>query len=111
MAFYMSYLYHISIYSVLIFTIMVTFCKKLDDYLPAYNKDKPKWKTITEIYIQILLIVGFSYLIREVLNYFIKGPLGVVGQPDRFAIIILGSPMFSQQPKLLEKIKQIWSNT
>ena len=109
MAFYMSYLYHISIYSVLIFTIMVTFCKKLDDYLPKYNKDKAKWKTISEIYLQLLLIVGFSYIVREVLNYFIKGPLGVVGHPDRFAIIILGSPMFSQQPKLLEKIKNVWS--
>lgn len=109
MAFYMSYLFHISVYSVLIFTIMVTFCKKLDDYLPVYNKDKPRWKTITEIYLQLLMIVAFSYITREMLNYFIKGPLGVVGSPDKFAIIILGSPMFSQQPKLLEKIKNVWS--
>lgn len=110
MAFYVSYLYHLSIYSILIFTIMVTFCKKLDDYLPVYSKDKPKWITLTEIYTQILIIVGFSYYIRELLNYFIKGPLGVVGQPDRFAIIILG-PMFTKQPKLLEKINHVWSKT
>jgi len=88
---------------------MVTFCKKLDDYLPVYNKDKPRWKTITEIYLQLLMIVAFSYITREILNYFIKGPLGVVGSPDKFAIIILGSPMFSQQPKLLEKIKNVWA--
>ena len=109
MPIYLSYIYHISIYSILIFTVMVTFCKKIDEMSPKYNKNKAKWKTILEIYIQLLLIVIFSYIVREALNYFIKGPLGVVGHPDRFAILILGTPMFSQQPKLLEKIKRIWS--
>ena len=109
MAFYLSYLYHISIYSVIIFTIMVTFCKKIDGLMPVYDENKPKWTTSTEIYFQLLLIVGFSYIVREILNYFIKGPLGVIGNPDRFAILILGSPMFSQQPNLLLKITKAWA--
>jgi hypothetical protein len=89
---------------------MVTICKKLDNFLPKYDKNKPKWRTLTEIYIQLIMIVSTSYIVREVLNYLIKGHLGVIGHPDKFAIIILGSPMFSQQPNLLDKIKYIWIN-
>jgi len=110
MAIYLSYLRHITVYTVLIFTIMVTICKKLDEFIPKYDENKPKWRTLSEIYLQLILIVSISYIVRELLNYFIKGPLGVVGQPDRFAIIILGAPMFSQQPNLIEKIKHIWRN-
>ena len=110
MAFYMSYLVNIAIYSVLIFTIMVTFCKKLDQFIPSYDESKKKWKTVVEIYSQLVIVVCVSYIIRELLNYYIKGPLGVIGSPDKFAIIILGSPIFSQQPNLMKKIKMIWKN-
>ena len=108
MTIYISYLRHIAIYTILIFTIMVTICKKIDNFLPKYDKNKPKWRTLTEIYLQLVLIVSISYIVRDLLNYIIKEPLGVIGNPDRFAIIILGSPMFSQQPNLLYKIKYIW---
>ena len=109
MAFYLSYLVNIGIYSVILFTIMVTLCKKIDAYLPKMDKTKKKWITTLEIYIQILLVVSISYISREILNYYLKSSLNVVGSPDRFAILILGTPMFSQQPQLLKKIKFIWS--
>lgn len=110
MAFYLSYLVNISIYTVLIFTIMVTFTKKLDKYIPKYDETKKRWITICEIYFQLIMIVGISYIVREVLNYYIKSSLDIVGNPDKFAIIILGAPMFSQQPNLINKIKFIWKN-
>jgi len=108
MAFYFSYLINIGIYSVLIFTILVTFCKKMDKMFPKLNKKKKKWETLMEIYMQLLIVVSVSYILREFLNYFLKSPLKVRGSPDKFAILILGSPMFSQQPRLLSKIKYVW---
>ena len=64
MAFYLSYLYHISIYSVIIFTIMVTFCKKIDGLIPEYDENKPRYNSL-KWYLEIVGL-DFESTIRKI---------------------------------------------
>jgi len=108
--FYYKYAAHISLYAIIFLTMGVTISKLLDDYMPKLDENKNKLVLLFEIYIQIILLVIATYIFREYVNYFLRNILNIYGNPDKFAILILATPMFSQQQNLIGKIKHVWAD-
>ena len=108
--FYYKYAAHIALYAIIFVTVGVTISKLLDDYMPRLDEKKSKAVLLFEIYIQITILVISTYIFREYVNYFLRQMLNIYGNPDKFAILILATPMFSQQPNLIGKIKHVWKD-
>ena len=115
---YPKYAFFISIYAVLLFIIGISYAKLIDKMYPDFNKleKKPsKLVVLFETLVQVVLSVIGSYIFRELLEYFIKDFLGfekhIIGNPDRFAIIIIAPTMFYTQKNLQHKINYLWNLT
>lgn len=117
---YLSYMYWIVIYTFLFFSFGLIVGKFLDNIFPKYidanedssqlqNKYISKIKLIIEIYAQIALMVIFAYIFREYINEILKTNYDIFKKPDKFAVLIISSTMFSQQPNLRQKIMNIFN--
>lgn len=102
----------IFITSIIYFLLGVTISKIINDNSSEYNKNTSKIKLFFEVAIQIGIIATSVYfirlLVRNIISFLNSGKK-LPGSPDKYAMIIVAPTMFSLQPKILEKIKHIWS--
>jgi hypothetical protein len=111
---YLPYMFWILVYTFLFFTFGVIIAKFLDGIFPSATNEneleqKSKIITIIEIYLQIGLMVISAYIFREYINAILKTHFNIYKKPDKFAVLIISSTMFSQQPNLKNKIVSIFN--
>ena len=100
-----STLFFVTIYSVLLFIIGITYAKFIDNLLDDFreeNNNKSKLLIWTETIVQVVLSVLGIYILREFIDY-------LFGNPDRFALIIVTPTMFFTQKNLQRKINYLWN--
>lgn len=113
---YPKYTFFVSIYSIFLFVIGITYAKfidnLLDDFLEEKNK-KTKLLIWTETIVQVVLSVLGIYILREFIDYLFRNVLNlnthIFGNPDRFAVIIVAPTMFFTQKNLQRKINYLWN--
>lgn len=113
---YPKYTFFVSIYSIFLFVIGITYAKfidnLLDDFLEEKNK-KTKLLIWTETIVQVVLSVLGIYILREFIDYLFRNVLNlnthIFGNPDRFAVIIVAPTMFYTQKNLQRKINYLWN--
>lgn len=113
---YPKYTFFVSIYSIFLFVIGITYAKfidnLLDDFLEEKNK-KSKLLIWTETIVQVVLSVLGIYILREFIDYLFRNVLNlnthIFGNPDRFAVIIVAPTMFYTQKNLQRKINYLWN--
>ena len=97
---------------IIYFLLGVTISKIINDNSSEYNKNTSKIKLFFDVAIQIGIIATSVYFIRLLVKNlisFLNNGKKLPGSPDKYAMIIVAPTMFSLQPKILEKIKHIWS--
>jgi hypothetical protein len=113
---YPKYVFFITIYAILLFVMGISYAKVIDKVFPDFDKleKKPgKLVVLFETLVQVSLTVVGSYIFRELLEYLFRNLLGldkyIIGNPDRFAIIIVAPTMFFTQKNLQHKINYLWN--
>ena len=109
---YPKYMLMITIMSFSFFTLGVSLGVFLNKIMWKVDKTKSKVRIYLEIILQIILNVLFIYILREYVLYFFRQILKIdfYGSPDKFAIFIVASGMYSQQWEMIKKIKYVWNN-
>ena len=105
---YPNYVFFITLYAILLFVMGISYAKVIDNIFPDFdNLEKKPGKLVVlfETIIQVSLSVVGSYIFRELLEYLFRNLLGldkyIIGNPDRFAIIIVAPTMFFTQKNLV----------
>lgn len=113
---YPKYTFFVTIYSVLLFIIGITYAKFIDNLLDDFreeNNNKSKLLIWTETIVQVVLSVLGIYILREFIDYLFRNVLNfnthIFGNPDRFALIIVTPTMFFTQKNLQRKINYLWN--
>jgi len=114
--FYPKYMFFIALYSIIFFLIIITLAKYIDKMFRDFNDENNKKSRLVigiELIIQVPLVVIFSYLVREIVDYFFRNTLSlekyIYGNPDKFAVAILAPVMFFSQKNLRRKITYLWN--
>ena len=114
--FYPKYMFFIALYSIIFFLIIITLAKYIDKMFGDFYDEKNKKSRLAlwiELIIQVPIIVVFSYLVREIVDYFFRNTLSldkfIYGNPDKFAVAILAPVMFFSQKNLRRKITYLWN--
>ncbi len=109
---YPTYMLMIIVMSFIFFTLGVTLGVFLNKTMWKIDKTKSKVRLFLEIILQIILNVLFIYILREYILYFFRHVLKIdfYGSPDKFAIFIVASGMYSQQWEMIAKIHHVWKN-
>jgi hypothetical protein len=113
---YPKYTLFVSIYSIFLFIIGITYAKFIDNLLDDFreeNNKKSKFIIWTETIAQVVLLVLGSYILREFIDYLFRNVFDlnthIFGNPDRFAVIIVAPTMFFTQKNLQRKINYLWN--
>lgn len=81
---------------------------KYDDLFIPDGDKKSKVRLIFEVCIQL----GFNsvgvYVFRELITFVIRSYFKIEKSPDEFATLVVAPIIFSQQPILMQKIKEIF---
>ena len=109
---YPKYIAMIAVMSFIFFTFGVSMGVLLNKTLWKFDERKSKIQLYCEIMFQIILNVLCIYIIREYVVYFFRHILQIdfYGSPDKFAIFIVASGVYSQQWEMIKKIKYVWNN-
>lgn len=113
---YPKYMFFIALYSIVFFLIIITSAKYIDKMFGNFYDEKNKKSRIVlwiEVIIQVPLVIVFSYIVREIVDYFFRNTLSldkfIYGNPDKFAVTILAPVMFFSQRNLRRKITYLWN--
>lgn len=71
------------------------------------NKHLYKLRLMSEIYLNLGLVVVSIYIIREVIDYIIRLYFHIDKHPDRFATLVLSPIVFSQYRSVFKKIDYV----
>ena len=109
---YPKYMVMIACMSFIFFTLGVTLGVFLNKTMWAFDRTKSKLHLYLEIILQIIINVLFIYILREYVVYIFRHILKIdfYGSPDKFAIFIVASGVYSQQWEMIKKIKYVWKN-
>jgi len=77
----------------------------MNKYNSPFDPNKQKIQIWIEIILQVSLLACATYFIRELLNWGL--PDIALGNPIKYAIIIMAPIMFTQQNELILKMKHI----
>lgn len=112
---YPKYAIWVFIYTILFATSSILYGKFLDYLSIKYDskfvsngEEKSKIKLIIEVCLQL----GFNsvgvYVFRELITFVIRYYFKIEKSPDDFAALVVAPIIFSQQPILMQKIKEIF---
>jgi len=105
-----GYMIQIILYSIFLFTFGITYSKFIDGFFSEPFKNKSKLRIVGEIYFEILCLVLGIYIIRRTLDNVMDTLFGKMNNPEKYALLVLGSPMFAQDLHLIRKIKYVWKD-
>lgn len=105
-----EYIIQIILYSIFLFSFGITYSKYLDKLFTKDIKSKSRFQLIIEIYVQILCLVMGIYVIRKTIDLVMGNIFSPLKNPEKYALLVLGSPMFAQELNLIDKIKYIWKD-
>ena len=107
---------------VFIYTSLFALCSilygKFLDYLASkYDRlflNDGEEKRIGRLVFEICLQLGATsvgvYIFRELISFVLRSYFDIKKSPDEFAAVVVAPVIFAQQPKLMEKIKNIYVN-
>lgn len=106
---------------VFIYTSLFALCSilygKFLDYLATkydrlFLEDEEK-KHLSRLVFEICLQLGATsvgvYVFRELVSFILRSYFEIIKKPDEFAAVVVAPVIFAQQPKLMEKIKNIFN--
>ena len=87
------------------FFICITFATLIDHLFPDPDKNKPRWKTLLEIILQLLLII---FAMEQIILPFVRSvPIFSTGEPASFVwfpAVIVSAIYVGTQKELRQKI-------
>ena len=84
--------------------------EKYDETYFTNGKDKSDALLILEICIELGANSVGVYIFKKIINFLINKVFNLKTSPDEIAAIIVSPVIFSQQPKLMEKISNLYNN-
>ena len=112
---YPRYAMWVYIYTILFATSSILYGKLIDylviKYDDAFIPDGDK-KTKARLIFEVCIELGFNsvgvYVFRELITFVIRYYFKIEKNPDAFATLVVAPIIFSQQPRLMQKIKEIF---
>lgn len=109
-----EYIFVSILHAILLFTFASTFMKLLQRGLyylfPEKIENKSKLQVLIEIYLELICIVVGLYTLRTLVNKGMQTSLKLRSNSEKYALLVLGSPIFVHQRHLLDKIKYVWKD-
>ena len=105
---------------VFVYTILFSLCSmlygKFLDYLAVKydnaflnnGETKSKFRLIIEICLELGATSVGVYVFRELINFVVRYYFKVEKSPGEFAVVVVAPIIFALQPKLMEKIKNLY---
>ena len=83
---------------------------KYDNAFLEDGEEKSKSRLVFEICLQLGATSVGVYVFRELISFVLRSYFDIEKSPDEFAVVVVAPVIFAQQPKLMEKIKNIYGD-
>jgi hypothetical protein len=114
---YPKYAMWVFIYTSLFALCSILYGKFLDYLATKYDRvflEDGEEKYLGRLVFEICLQLGATsvgvYIFREFISFVLRSYFDIEKSPDDFAVVVVAPVIFAQQPKLMEKIKNIYVN-
>ena len=83
---------------------------KYDNAFLEDGEEKSKSRLVFEICLQLGATSVGVYVFRGLISFILRSYFDIKKSPDDFAVVVVAPVIFAQQPKLMEKIKNIYAD-
>ena len=83
---------------------------KYENAFLANGEKKSKIRMLFEICLQLGATSVGVYIFRELINFAVRYFFDIMKSPDEFAVVVVAPVIFAQQPNLMNKIKNLYSD-
>ena len=83
---------------------------KYENAFLANGEKKSKIRMLFEICLQLGATSVGVYIFRELINFAVRYFFDIMKSPDEFSVVVVAPVIFAQQPNLMNKIKNLYSD-